>query len=410
MNETLTMSAVAARNDGPTARRRSAWLCPGLLATATLALGGCGLFGGGDGDTAEQPAELTAFDSSLRVRRVWRNRVGDATERLRLGLRPATDGAMIFAGAHDGNVVSLDAETGRRAWSVETDLPLAAGPGVGAGLIVFGTNDGDLIALEAADGTERWRVAVGSEVLAPPAVTASVVIYRSVDGRLRGASSEDGTPVWSVEQSLPPLTLRGNTAPYVAGQVVISGFSNGRVGAYDVSSGERVWDLALANATGRNELERLVDVSAGLQVVGNDVYAVGYQGRALGIDLRNGIVIWQQDMSSHAGLGVDLNNVYVTNDVDAVVALDRQAGTPIWSQEALRLRDVTAPTRHGQAVVVGDFEGYLHWLDPNDGRFLARTRAASDRISAAPLVSGLNVYVQADDGSVAAFEVVNESG
>ena len=120
-------------------------------------------------------------------------------------------------------------------------------------------------------------------------------------------------------------------------------------------------------------------------------------------------MIWQQEMSSYAGLGVDLNNVYVTSDVDAVVAIDRQTGTQIWSQEALRLRDVTAPTRYGQAVV-GDFEGYLHWLDPNDGRFLARTRAASDRIIGAPLVSGLNLYVQADDGSVAAFEVVNESG
>lgn len=381
-----------------------------VMSVAVLGLGGCGLFGGGDDDGAEQPAELTAFDSSMRVRRVWRSRVGDSTERLRLGLRPATDGTRIFAGTHDGNAVSLDAETGRTQWSVETELPLSAGPGLGADLLVFGTDDGDLVALEAGDGSERWRVAVGSEVLAPPAVTASIVVYRSVDGRLRGASSEDGTPVWSVEQSLPALTLRGNTAPYVAGQLVISGFANGRLGAYDVSSGERVWDLAVANPTGRNELERLVDISAGLQVVGNDVYTVGYQGRALGVDVRNGIVIWQQDMSSHAGLGVDINNVYVTSDVDAVVALDRQAGTPIWSQEALRLRDVTAPTRHGQAVVVGDFEGYLHWLDPNDGRFLARTRAASDRIAAAPLVSGLNVYVQADDGSVAAFEVVGESG
>lgn len=381
-----------------------------LMSVAVLGLGGCGLFGGGDDDTAEQPAELTAFDSSMRVRRVWRSSVGDATERLRLGLRPATDGTRIFAGTYDGNAVALDAETGRTQWSVETELPLSSGPGFGDGLLVFGTDDGDLVALEALDGSERWRTTVGSEVLAPPAVTAGVVIYRSVDGRLRGASSEDGTPVWSVEQSLPALTLRGNTAPYVAGQIVISGFANGRLGAYDVSSGERIWDLAVANPTGRNELERLVDISAGLQVVGNDVYTVGYQGRALGVDLRNGIVIWQQDMSSHAGLGVDLNNVYVTNDVDAVVALDRQGGTPIWSQEALRLRDVTAPTRHGQAVVVGDFEGYLHWLDPNDGRFLARTRAASDRITAAPLVSGLNVYVQADDGSVAAFQVVGESG
>jgi outer membrane protein assembly factor BamB len=139
--------------------------------------------------------------------------------------------------------------------------------------------------------------------------------------------------------------------------------------------------------------------------VGNDVYVVGYRGRAVGIDLATGVVIWQQDMSSYAGLGADFNNVYVTNDFDAVVALDRRAGTQVWRQEALRLRDVTAPTRYANALVVGDLEGYLHWLDPTDGRLLARERASSQRITAAPLVVGENVYVQGDDGTVAAFTV-----
>jgi len=45
----------------------------------------------------------------------------------------------------------------------------------------------------------------------------------------------------------------------------------------------------------------------------------------------------------------------------------------------------------------------LHWLSPDDGRFLARERAARDRISSAPLVIGENVYVQGDDGTLAAF-------
>jgi outer membrane protein assembly factor BamB len=161
--------------------------------------------------------------------------------------------------------------------------------------------------------------------------------------------------------------------------------------------------VAIANPTGRSELERLVDVSAGLQVVGNDVYVVGYHGRAVGIDVVTGVVLWQQDLSSYAGLGADLNNVYITSDFDAVVALERAGGTQVWRQEALRLRDVTAPTRYANTLVVGDYEGYLHWLSPDDGSLLARERAAGERISAAPLVVGQNVYVQGDDGTLAAY-------
>lgn len=378
-----------------------------LLLVASALAGGCGVFGG-DKDVVEPPAELVPFESSLRVRRVWSSKVGGSAERLRLGLTPATDGARIFAGAHDGKAAAFDAETGRKLWTQDTKLPLSAGPGFGGDLLVFGTSDGDLIALEASTGAERWRVAVGSEVLAPPAVGPNIVVFRSVDGRLRGFAPRDGATLWTIEQSMPALTLRGNTAPRIAGPVVVSGFDNGRVGAYSLANGEARWEMALASPTGRNELERLVDISAGLQVIGNDVYTAGYQGRAVGIDLNTGLVLWQQEISSFAGLGADGNNVYVADDVGSVIALNRRGGVPVWRQEALRLRDVTAPTRYRDAVVVGDFEGYLHWLDPADGSFIARARAGNGRITTAPLVVGVNLVVQGDDGTVAAFTVVDD--
>src|SRR5262249_50796145 len=157
-------------------------------------------------------------------------------DRLRLGLRPATDGARIFAGSHDGVVSSFDALTGKKAWSIKTKLPLAAGPTYGDDLLAFGTTDGDLVALDANTGAERWRVQVGSEVLAAPAIAGNVVVLRTLDGRLRGFSTSDGTQLWSVEQTLPALTLRGNTVPRVAGGFVVSGFNNGRVGAYNLST------------------------------------------------------------------------------------------------------------------------------------------------------------------------------
>jgi outer membrane protein assembly factor BamB len=189
----------------------------------------------------------------------------------------------------------------------------------------------------------------------------------------------------------------------VVGTLVVSGFNNGRVAAYEVANGDPVWEVAIANPTGRSELERLVDVSAGMHVVGNDVYVAGYHGRVVGIDLETGVVLWQQDLSSYSGLGADFSAVYVTSDFDAIVALTRDGGAQVWRQEALRLRDVTAPTRYANTLVVGDYEGYVHWLSPDDGRFLARAKAAGARICAAPLVVGQNVYVQGDDGTLAAY-------
>lgn len=374
-----------------------------ILAAAVLiaVTAGCGR----DNDSGEAPAELVSFDERLDVRRVWSTRVGGSGERLRLGLSPATDGARIFAASHGGDVAAFDLENGRRSWSSQTNLPLSAGPAYGAGVVALGTTDGELIALEADTGSELWRQTVGAEVLAPPAIGGEVVTLRTVDGRLRGYSSLDGRELWTVVQTVPALTMRGNTAPYVAGSSVVAGFDNGRLGAYQLSSGDVLWEFAVAAPSGRTELDRLVDISAGLQVAGNDVFAVGYHGRAIGVALENGVVLWQQELSSYAGLGVDVSSVYVTDEFGEVVALERGSGTPRWRQDALRLRDVTAPAAFGNTIVVGDFEGFLHWIDPGDGSFLARERAASNRITSAPLVVGRNMIVQSEDGTVAAYTV-----
>ena len=376
------------------------WL---ILAAAALVAGTAGC--GGNNDSGEAPAELESFNERLEVRRLWSTRVGRNTDRLRLGLSPATDGARVFAASHDGDVAAFDLETGRRSWSSQTDLPLSAGPAYGGGILALGSTDGDLVAIEADTGDELWRRAVGAEVLAPPAIGGEVVTLRTVDGRLRGYSSLDGRELWAVVQTVPALTMRGNTAPYVAGSSVVSGFDNGRLGAYELATGDVLWEFPVAAPSGRTELDRLVDISAGLQVAGNDVFAVGYHGRAIGVALENGVVLWQQELSSYAGLGVDLSSVYVTDENSELVALERGAGTPIWRQDALRLRDATAPSAYGNTVVVGDFEGFVHWIDPQDGSFLARERAASNRITSAPLVVGRNMIVQSEDGTVAAYTV-----
>src|SRR5690242_18075103 len=145
-----------------------------LAALAALALVLCGC--AGRKNKAEPPAKLVDFQPTMQIDKVWSSKVGGKSERLRLGLRPATDGARIFAGAYDGQVASFDAETGDKVWSIKTGLPLTAGPGFGEGLLTFGTADGDLLALDAATGQERWRQPIGSEVLAAPAIGTGIVV------------------------------------------------------------------------------------------------------------------------------------------------------------------------------------------------------------------------------------------
>jgi outer membrane protein assembly factor BamB len=357
----------------------------------------------------EPPAELIELKPTLEVDRLWTADVGGDEAELRLALALALDGDTLYAASREGEVAAIDAATGRTKWEHDAKGDLSAGPGVGPGLVAVGTSDGAIIALDKT-GKRLWRVKVNGEVLAAPLVTSDRVIVRTVDGRLRSLDATDGKELWSAEEPVPRLSLRGTAPPVLAGDTVFAGFDSGKVIAYALGSGDVVWQAQVTTPHGRTELERLSDVDSAVRVEGGDGYAVGYQGRVVMFALDSGQVWWGRELSSYRGLALDADQLYVSTSDGFVAALRRRDGTQLWQQEGLRNRGLGAPAVVGNAVVVGDFDGYLHWLDRDSGQFVARERPGKARISAAPVVADQRLFVIDDGGRIVAYRVGTTQG
>jgi outer membrane protein assembly factor BamB len=360
--------------------------------------------------TAEPPAELVDVKQTLPVERLWSTSVGGGGEKLRLALGLAAGEGVLYAASRDGEVRALDAATGRTRWEADTKAELAAGPSFGDGLLVVGTSSGMVIALEATGGKERWRAQMSGEVLAAPLVAGDRVIVRTVDGRLAALNAADGTEAWMVEDIVPRLTLRGTSPPVRAGDAVICGFDSGRVMSVSIASGDILWQAQVSTPRGRSELERLADIDAAVRVAGDEVYAIGYQGRIAMIARESGQIWWTRDLSSYRDIGMDDDQLYVATSDGDVVALRRRDGGIVWQQTGLKRRGLGAPVVHGGAVVVGDFDGYLHWMDRDSGRFVARARPGSTRFATTPLVIDDRLFVIDDGGEIAAFRAGAGSG
>jgi outer membrane protein assembly factor BamB len=369
---------------------------------AVLLLAGCSLFKG-DKKAEDPPARLADIEPTLKIDVAWSASIGDGTEFLRLGLSPESDGSRIFAASHDGVIAAFEATKGRRAWRRKTKLPLSAGPGTDGELVVAGSANGDVVAVRAGDGQEAWRVPVASEVLAAPALARGLVLVRTVDGKLTAFRASDGSQAWFVQEAVPRLSVRGTAAPVVVGNVVVVGFDSGRVVAYDITDGSELWQATVDPPAGRNEVERLKDVNASVRAIGEDLYAVGYQGRLAAIALESGQILWSQEMSSHSGLAVDVNGVYVAGADGTLSAFRRSDATELWKDASLRNRDLATPAAFQSSVVVGDFEGYVHWFDATTGVPQARARARGGRVVGAPLVVNDLIYVQTEGGKLTAF-------
>jgi outer membrane protein assembly factor BamB len=376
-----------------------------VVVLAGVSVSACSMFGGGDDDEELEPVKLLKFEQTLKVQKLWSKKLGGGSEFLRIALSPASDGNRIYAASYDGKVSAYNPENGDQIWRTDLEIILSAGPGVGNGLVVVAGYDGELVALQAEDGTEAWRINIAGESLARPLIKDNAIVVYTIDGRLRVLSTFDGTEIWSADQSLPALTLRGAAAPVIAGSSVIAGFDNGRLVASNLSDGELQWEGIITSTSGRSDLERLSDLDGAMAVVGQDVYAAGYQGRVVALAAESGQVLWSREMSTYAGLAADWDNIYVVGDRGEIIALLRRNGSDVWRHESLLRRDPTAPVAYNTAIVVGDFEGYVHFFANTDGRPLARVRVGKGMISGAPVVAGGKLFIQSESGVLAAFVV-----
>ena len=356
-------------------------------------------------DDALEPKKLLKISNQIAVKKLWSTKLGSDAEFLRIALRPAGDVDRIYAASRDGNVSAYHPRTGKQIWRTTLDLELSAGPGIGENLVVVSAADGDLIALDAATGTELWRVNIGSESLAQPVVKNNLVIVLTIDNRLQALSSFDGSERWMIEHSTPLLTMRGSSTPVIVGSTVVAGFDNGRLSAVNLSSGEVEWEALISPPTGRTDLERLSDIDGGLAVVGQDIYASGYQGQLAAIASESGQLLWTREISSFAGVSADWDNVYTVSDGGELVAISRRTGTELWRNDSLLRREPTLPVSFHGTVATGDLEGYVHFFSAIGGEPVARLKVGGTAITSELVVVADRLYVQSDSGSLTAFAV-----
>jgi len=374
-----------------------------------VALGGCstvkGWFSSKDkeGEKPVDPAELVDFTPSASVAKLWSANIGKGEKRLGLQQAPVVEDGRVYAAAVEGGVRAFDLQTGKQAWQYKSDLRLSGGPGAGQGLVVVGTLDGQVIALDAATGTEKWQAKVPNEVIAAPAVGQGLVYVRTNDGRVTALSSENGERRWFWNNELPSLTVRGNAPVVIGPGVVFAASDDGTVTALGANDGRPMWTQAVGIPEGRSELERMADVDGAPVLEGTTLYVTSFKKETVALEGPSGRPLWTRDNGGAGGLGVTSSVVVVSDPAGTVWGLDKYSGSAQWSNTTLARRSLTAPTIHGDYAVVGDFDGYLHWLKTDNGDVAARARVGGKAIRGKPVVADGILLVQDVEGGLTAF-------
>lgn len=391
-------------------------------------IAGCSWFswipGVGDGKEDEEslePAKLVKFTPELDINREWKANVGDGLGKKYLRISPRVVADRIIAADAYGIVAAFDRFSGKRVWQTQFDKVagkgfsitgfldrtdpsfVSGGLGTGEGLVLLGTTRGDVVALSVVDGSEQWRCNVGTEIGSVPVIDDERVFAQSIDGKLTALDSASGEELWTYNSQVPRLTLRGTSSPVVVNDVVYTGFASGKVTALRVENGEPIWEQRVMLPEGRSELERIVDVDASPLVTGSAIFAVAYQGRAVGMSLRDGRPRWEKETSSFLDMAEGYGQLYVVDDEDTILAIEQSSGEVVWQQEAFARRKLTAPLAFSNYIFVGDDEGYLHAVAQRDGRLLGRVKVGKGLRSNLIVADGV-IYASDNKGDIHAFK------
>jgi outer membrane protein assembly factor BamB len=348
-----------------------------------------------------EPAKLVEFSQTAKFEIRWHNIAGDLGADL---LPSALTKDAIYSASVKGGLMRLDRATGKQIWRIQTGIIASGGVASGDGLVLIGGDKGDVLAYDE-NGKLRWKTVISSEVLSISPVTDGMVMVRSGDGRIAALNAADGKRVWMYERSTPALVVRSHAGVTIQRGVAYAGFAAGKLAAINIKNGEVLWETQVSQPRGSTELERISDITSDPVVDDEQVCAIAFQGSVACYDVAQGSPLWNRDISSDKGMMMLRKYLYISDVGGSVMALDKTAGSTTWKNGELLLRSVTAPYALGNFVVVGDFEGYLHGLNREDGNFVARIRLDGGAVMSAPIEMDGGFLVQTRGGEMYSLSI-----
>lgn len=343
-----------------------------------------------------RPTELGPTANLLSVRQAWLSKVGAVA----MPLEVRVVGQQVALASSDGTVAVLDAQSGADLWRASVGTGLAAGVGYDGQRAAVVTRNNEVVMLEG--GRELWRQRLNASSQTAPLVAGARVFVLTADRTVTAFDGQSGRRLWQQQRTGEALVLRQAGVMLAVGDTLVVGLSGKLVGLNPLNGSTR-WEASIASPRGINDIERLVDLVAGVSRQGEVVCVRAFQAAVGCVQAGRGELLWTKPAVSGTGVHGDREFVIGVESDSTVQAWRRSDGERAWAQDKLRYRELSAPLVAGRSVVLGDAQGWLHFLSRDDGSLLARVATDGKPITVAPVLVGNTLVVVTSAGSVYGF-------
>ncbi|KFE36969.1 PQQ-binding-like beta-propeller repeat protein [Thioclava atlantica] len=354
-------------------------------------------------------------------RLVWSADIGAGNaRRYRITADPIVGAGRVYTLDSQARVTAT-ATNGGRVWQTDITPPGdraadASGGGVAyANGTVYVTSDfAELVAIDAATGAIKWRQYFDAGIGGAPTVRDGTVYVVARDSSAWAIRASDGKVIWQVPGAPSNSGMTGVSAPVVTDRMVIFPFPSGFLAGVLRQSGMQLWQSKVPGARPGVAYASIVDLTGDPVVVGDTVYAGSSAGKLAAFDVNSGERIWTSDMGANSPVQVAGGSIFLTSDSGQIVRLDVRTGQQIWAKDLpyytkdkpKRQRNIVAsygPVLAGGKLFVASSDGVLRIFSPVDGSLIGQAQIPGGA-STDPVVAGRTLYVVGGDGKLHAFQ------
>ena len=355
----------------------------------------------------------------LELDRIWTSRITGSTARARLASPPIIVDGKLFAIGTDAVVRAFDVKNGARLWSanfsekVEKKSTLFGGGVSSDGVNIYATNGiGDVVALNIADGSILWKSRPAGPLRGSPTLSNGNLYVMTQDNQIYALNARTGASEWNEAGAIGESGIFGVASPAASEGTVVAGYSSGELSAYRYENGRSLWSDTLSRTRMSLSVSELSDVDAAPVIDRGKVYALGQGGRMAAYDLDRGSRIWELNIAGIATPVVAGEWVFVLTDDARMLCISRSSGKIRWiaqlpqfANERKKKDEITwrGPILAGNRLVATNSQGEIWSIETEEG-VAFKIQEVKAPISVAPIVANNTLYILDDSGTISAFQ------
>jgi outer membrane protein assembly factor BamB len=350
--------------------------------------------------------------------RVWTANIAGSSNRRRLASAPVIGDGRLIAVGTDGIIHAFDAKTGGRIWQHKMELEgrlsnsaFGGGASISGGRVYATNGVGEVVALDGETGSELWKVQPAGPLRGSPTIAFGQIFVMTQDNQIFSLDAETGEQVWTESGSATQAGVFGVAAPAAGQGTVVAGYSSGELSAYRYENGRTLWADALARTSISTEVGSLTDIDADPIIDSGRVYALGQGGRMAAYELVTGQRVWELNLAGISTPAIAGEWVFTLTDDARLLAIARSTGKVRWLTQLQRHRNEekkkdpifwTGPVLAGNQLWVASSRGQLYKVSVGEGS-ANQYVDLNQPVSLPPVVADNMLYILDDSGRIHAY-------